>query len=184
VLIAILGLLLGYYLAVERKRELDPSAGNEMMPPEYPIWDHPESEVVELSLRDETRNTVIRRENGDAPWRLVRPIENGADQSYVAYAVRRLAMLTASQVFSDTEALEDMAAYGLAPSRAQATVVLADGRELVIHVGDKTPDQTGAYIQTDGELGSVYVVNTLVRDYIMRMLAEPPIEPTPTTASE
>jgi hypothetical protein len=178
-LILVFGLLSGYFFLVENDNGSDPSKNNKMMSQTFTLFDYPETDVIELDLSDGEKRTIIRRIDEYSPWELVEPVHGEAEEDRVSFFVQRFVSLKADRVITETEVVENLAAYGLETPRAEGTMKLKNGRELTIYVGDKTPELTNRYVQVQGEENTVYLVGILLPNYIVDFVDKPPRKPTP-----
>ena len=179
-LIVAFGLLAGYFFLVEKKKDADPSKSNKMMPQTFTIFDYPETDVIELELSDSEKRTIIRRIDENSPWELVEPGQGEVEEDRVSFFVQRFASLKSDRVITETEVIENLAAYGLETPKAKGTMKLKDGREFTIYVGDKTPELTNRYVQVEGDENTVYLVGILLPNYIVDFVNKPPLKRTPT----
>jgi len=185
ILVALFALLLAYFLLIENRKEYDPSEHNEMMPRPVPLLDVAADEVVEFECTDTQKRTVIRRADEKSPWQVVEPGPPGpAQDDRVSFAVKWFASLKAERVITDTEVLNNLAAYGLQPPYAAGTMKLKDGRSFTLYIGDQTPDLTNRYTQLKGEEDKVLLVGILLPHYVIHFLNEPPFLPTPTPETQ
>lgn len=104
-----------------------------------------------------------------------------ADQGRVTQIVERLAEVTPSRSF--TETLSPAAEYGLAEPGLQATLRLADGQVETLHIGAADPLQRDYYAQVEGS-EAVHLIASWLVTSLHELLANPPVQPTPTPASD
>ena len=178
ILIAVFGALAAYFLLVEKPAQETP------VPTVTPaaalnVYDYVTTDVLQITVSEGPTRTVIQRDNEKVPWQLIEPVKEMADEIRANAAASQFALLRASRVLTDPADISDLSAFGLANPKVKATMKVKDGTELVLWIGDNTPEGTNAYVQKEGEKGTVYVIGTLLPETLKRFLFDLPIEPTP-----
>jgi hypothetical protein len=179
ILVVVFAALLAYFLVLEEDQNPASPTGTPT-PTSTNVFTFASNEVVELNLTDGTKTTTLQRDNDTAPWKIVAPSANPGDSVRINGVVQQLSSLTASRVFTDSASLGDLAAFGLAKPKVNATVKLKDGKQYALSIGDKTPDSSNAYVQKPDDK-SIYLVNGTLADDASGMVDAPPVAPpTPT----
>ena len=77
------------------------------------------------------------------------------------------------------EHVENPEEYGLVPARTRISVTVLGGVEILMSIGDKTPDGSSSYAMADGST-TLFTVPSDWADILNRLVTEPPvISPTP-----
>jgi hypothetical protein len=124
-------------------------------------------EVVELALDEE------------GSWQFLEPELGPADSTQVESS---LTTLTTLRVQTSLEPAASLAIFGLAEPAYRLMLTTTSGQELTLLIGDQTPTSSGYYVQLDDE--PPQVVSKFSLDSILKILVEPPVEPTPTPEVE
>jgi hypothetical protein len=138
--LAVLAVAVGlgaYAYFVDSKKEAKPDK------PKEKVLVFDKAKARELSLAPATGEAVrlVRQGTG---WGLTSPITAPADATEVEAVLSGLEGLESDEVVAETAA--DLGQYGLATPRVAVTVqVEGVPQPLVLHVGDKTPDNRGLY---------------------------------------
>ncbi len=178
ILLVIFAALLAYFLFLEKDQ--NSATTSAPTPTSTNVYTFASNDVVELNLTDGTRTTTLQRNNDAAPWEIVAPSPNPGDSVKINAVVQQLSSLTASRVFTDSASTSDLSAFGLDKPKLDATVKLKDGTQYLLHLGDKTPDNTNVYVQKPDDK-SIYLVSATLADDSTGMLDKPPVAlPTPT----
>ena len=80
------------------------------------------------------------------------------------------------------EHVENPEEYGLAPALTRISVTVVGGREILMSIGDKTPDSRSSYAMVDGST-TLFTVPSDWADILNRLVTEPPVLP-PTPEAE
>ena len=147
--------------------------------PKARVLDVPDNAVVGFEIRSEESITRLIRDGEGAPWMLEAPVVDEADDWRVDGALQRLVDATAMRVITDTA--ESLESFGLAEPPMVVTLVLADGREQKLKVGNQTPQSSSYYVQKPGD-GIIYLVQTSIIAELERFVDTPPLKPTPAPA--
>ena len=146
VALALLAAGLGAYIwLVERPRMTQEGAPDLLI-----RFDVEDAARLALTYTD-TADVVLERA-ADRSWRIVEPVETGADQTTVERLLTQIAEATAERRI-DAEEAEDAATYGLQGDgqRARISIRLADGTDLPdILVGRTTPVGYMAFARVEG----------------------------------
>ncbi len=177
--LALLVVLLGlgsYVLFVERKKPSPQEAGatpTATVRPRLFDFNATDARAVSLQLGEGDKRTRLEYRD-DGNWYLVDPLDDEADQSRVTRFVELVAAL---KPLRELAGANDFREYGLDPPSMQVTVKLADGTARELHVGDKSPSQTGYYGRVYGR-DVIYLLPTSIGADVERYLNEPPVKPT------
>ena len=145
------------------------------MRPRLYDFDATDARAVSLELgQGEKRTELEKRDDGN--WHLVDPLDDEADQFKVAQFVELVAAL---KPLRELAGAVDFGEYGLDPPVMQVSVTLTDGTARVLHVGVRSPSQSGYYGRVFGR-DIVYLLPTSIGADIERYLNEPPVKPTAT----
>jgi hypothetical protein len=178
ILLVVFGALLAYFFLLEKDKNPAPS-DTTPTPATVNVFTFASKDAVGLNLTDGTKSLALKRNDDTAPWQIVTPVSDEADSVRVNSTVEQLSTLTASRVFSDAESTGDLAAFGLAKPKLDITTKLKDGKDFVLHVGDKTPESVNVYVQKADDK-AIYLVSSTMPDDLLAMLTTPPLKPTPT----
>lgn len=150
--------------------------------PREPIFDLPEDAAV-VGVRVESAEgglVEVRRENDQAEWTLVEPPhEEDTDSQQVQTMVDQLVTLRES---SSLEAAPSLDVTGLEAPSHTITLILEDGQQERLYVGDTTITGNTYYVRVDG--GSPQVVGQYGVDSALGMLDTLPLLFTPTAETE
>jgi len=177
IVIVVLAALAGYVYLFELSDEVDDDATDiQIYGTTYGEYDVVELEIVgpQGALRFARTNETFTRD-----WQMLQPTSlapEQLDQVRVNGAASRLARLTAGQVITN---VTDLDLYGLDPAALTVTLTISDGQKITLSTGDATPVDNNRYVLTSPENRSVYVVFGLAVDDLYRLLAAPPLAPTP-----
>ena len=147
--------------------------------PKTLVLDVPDNAVVGFEIRSEESITRLIRDGEGAPWMLEAPVVDEADDWRVDGALQRLVDATAMRVITDTA--ESLESFGLAEPPMVVTLVLDDGREQRLNVGNQTPQSSSYYVQKPGD-GTIYLVQTSIIAELERFVDTPPLKPTPASS--
>jgi hypothetical protein len=133
-------------------------------------------EGIPISIRIEAKSgeSVEIARNEDNAWKLIQPVETGAEQGASEAAASQV---TTMRVLDTVPALEP-GMVGLSEPDYILTVRFNSGTERTIHVGVVTPTESGYYVQ-EASGGDVLIVSKSAVDSILRLLTTPPYLETP-----
>jgi len=134
-------------------------------------------DVQELRVQDGEQSIVLAR-SGES-WSIGAIGGEEADAVRVNSIVNSLVDLRSTRVLTQTA--EDISAFGLDNPKVLVTVGLEGGKQEVLHIGNKTIQGTGYYVQRKG-YDPIYIIASYLVDDLKRLVSEPPHKPTPTPA--
>jgi hypothetical protein len=171
ILIAILALLVGYFVLVEMRQEKPAEETAK------PLLSIKADDIERITVRDNksTLSAEVVHEGG--VWRITEPFELEADQARLDSLAASVAELTSHRTIPKEQT--DLTAFDLAQPPFTVAIGLKDGKEEILQVGDKNPDGGSYYVQHQGD-AAVYLVYTYSIDDLKRLITEPPREPTAT----
>jgi hypothetical protein len=117
--------------------------------------------------------SVTRTDNG---WRMTSPEDKPADRNKADATAAALANLKLVRVVKAT----NLAAFGLAPARLEARLIMKDGATYGILLGNATPDGLLRYVTYTGETAQVFLIDPSLGVSLESLLDMPPFEPTIT----
>lgn len=117
----------------------------------------------------------------DEGWVLRYPVHSPADSDRIRQALGLLVYAHASRVLPPRE-ITNLADYGLVTPALQWQLHLRSGRQILILVGDQTPQKMYYYLKK-GDDESIYIVATNLVEVWNQLLEVPPYPPTPTPAA-
>jgi len=173
ILLVILAILAAYVYFIESKKEI-PTTSKKTPTPQ--VININAADVVTFEIHTEESTTRLVREKGE-PWRLEKPVKKEADDEKVNRVLDRITTLTARRAI--TETTESLESFGLAEPQMEVTLILADGREQKLLVGEQTPQRSAYYVQKPGD-ATIYLVQTGIIADLQRFVNIPPVKPTPT----
>jgi len=139
------------------------------------VFDVHGADVVGVTVQDSAGRSLRLIRESESIWTMTVPVENAADNSAVETAITQLLASTSSTTLSSTTPLEDL---GLATPDKHIVLDLDDGRQININIGKITPTGSGYYVLTSDR--KIMVVSTYSLDTVIKLLDNPPIQPTPT----
>jgi hypothetical protein len=138
------------------------------------------SEISGLRLEETATGQVVELAlDEEGTWQLSQPQPGPADSTEVESS---LSALTTLRVQTSLEPAASLAIFGLAEPAYRLSLETAEGETLTLLVGDQTPTASGYYVQVND--GPPQVVSKFSLDSFLRMLVEPPFQPTPTPEVE
>jgi hypothetical protein len=120
--------------------------------------------------------TELERVTPRDPWRLTQPRPAIADSSGAQYL---MSSIEAIKVLNTIERPQPASAYGLDQPREVVACRVMSGRSYNLSVGNQSFDGSGYYTQKAGD-SRVYVISSVAVDEFDKVLAEPPVQPTPS----
>lgn len=176
IILAIFVILLGVVWAFPRiKGKLSASSQATATPEAKFLVNLDEKNIKSLHAEDSAGKIVTLGRDANGVWTLVEPAGKPIDLAAAESGVTQLLSLPIALTL---EPAFDPASIGLNPAADTITLVLVDGKEMVIKVGNLTPIKNGYYTQLDD--GPVTVVNNYSLDAFLNMLNHPPVLETPT----
>ena len=156
-----------------------PGAASKEKPadPQLDVFQFDERSVRRLTVSKPAGPGVALESDGEGTW-VIQPTGEPADRLRISGLMLRLSTLRATRRIADPPNLAD---FGLAQPSLTATIALADPPELTLTLGGKAPTESGTYAQKGGD-SAVYVISNAVAQDLERLVSEPPLQPTPTTA--
>lgn len=139
------------------------------------LFEANENPVQELTVSSADGKRVIAERGEDGIWKLNEPAGQPADVGRIEEAAANAGALRVLSSLSNPPALNDV---GLEPAKYEIRVILTDGQEHIIFIGDKTQTESGYYAFHEG--GSLVVVDPFGVDSLIALVNEPPIALTPT----
>lgn len=143
------------------------------------VWSMSADQILEVRITD----VVNKRKLGFAKssanlgvWSITEPEPATADQNAAASAAASLTNLHYSTTITNAT---DLSGFGLLTPAYIIELKLADGSQLKLSVGNKTPTDIGYYVLRDAET-SVLIVDTGTMDTVLKLLDTPPVVPTST----
>lgn len=136
------------------------------------IFEFDDRTVQTLTARVADKTVVLQRD-GDA-WKLADTGEPGIRTSINSLLVRMSTLRGTRRLDPST----DLASFGLAEPRIEATVQLDDGSTFGLQMGDRTPVGTGTYAKK-ADAPDVFVISNTFATDLERLVAEPREIPTP-----
>lgn len=123
---------------------------------------------------------TVRLEKDGESWKIAESGEP-ANRLSISSLLIRLASLKGTKRVGDTGG--DLAQFGLAEPKLEATVELADGTKPQLLLGDRTPTGSGVYAKKP-DAPDVFVVATQIASDLERLAADPkePATPTPVAS--
>jgi hypothetical protein len=138
------------------------------------------SEISGLRLEETVTGDVVELAlDEEGVWQLLEPQPGPADSTQVESS---LSTLTTLRVQTSLEPAASLAIFGLAEPAYRLTLRTTTGEKLTLLVGDQTPTSSGYYVQLNEEVPQV--VSKYSLDSFLRILVEPPVQPTPTPQGE
>jgi hypothetical protein len=131
---------------------------------------------VGLRVAGGSRVTELQRATPREPWRLTQPTAAAADSSSAQYL---MSSIEAIKVLNTIAQPQPAAAYGLDHPREVVACRVMSGRSYNLSVGNQSFDGSGYYTQKTGD-SRVYVISSVAVDEFDKVLAEPPVQPTPS----
>jgi hypothetical protein len=118
--------------------------------------------------------TALSRAAGQE-WAVSQPEAGPADQAAVQSALTQLAGL---RVITTLAGAPDLSIFGLDSPDYTLTLTMSGGQTYRILVGDLAPTENAYYVRLNEN--DPQVVNKYSLDAVLRLLEQPPYEPTPT----
>jgi hypothetical protein len=158
--------------------------------PSLYIWDLTTADVAQVQIVDNAQQTAVtlRRDATDG-WRVasrrtadgsqVLP-EQPADPSQGDFAASMVSTLFVQRILTETTEIGE---FGLLDPAYSLKVEQADGAELSLDVGLKTPPEDGYYVLKPGDQHAI-IVNAGSIDPLLQFLAQPPVAVTPTPEAD
>lgn len=167
VLLVVLGALAAYVLWVEPRTR--PGAQSQ----QASVYTVGVEQVTGIEVQSGEVGVRLEREVG-GPWRFADGRSDPVDQARLSGL--SLGGPTIRRTLND---VSDVGQFGLAPPQATLRLSLQDGGEVVLQLGNRSPDAAMRYVQRD-EPTTVYLVDDFWAQAWLRVVSEPPVEPTPT----
>ena len=141
------------------------------VPGSGPLFDATSDQIVSLWIVDMVSNReVALAKDAQGQWAVTAPEARPADPAQAPGWASQFVNVFVSTVITETT---DLTPFGVLSSTYTLGIKLADGTNLKVSVGDKTPTGSGYYALRDGE-EHVIVVNTGSVDGLTALLTTPP----------
>jgi hypothetical protein len=143
------------------------------------VWSMSADQILEVRIVDLVKNRRVGFAKSSANlgvWSMTEPEPATADQNAAASAAASFTNLHYSTIITTAT---DLSGFGVLTPTYTIELKLADGSQLKLAVGNKTPTDIGYYVLRDNET-SVLVVDTGTMDTVLKLLDTPPLVPTPT----
>lgn len=177
IILVILALVLGLFVYFT---ELQPGPSSTTTESITVLRDVHVDDVTEFRLQ-KGQQALEAYFSADEGWMLRYPVQSPADSDRIRQALGFLVYAHASRVLSPRE-ITRLADYGLLAPALEWHLRLHGGRQVLILVGDQTPQKMYYYLKR-GDDESIYIVATNLVEVWQRLLDEPPYPPTPTPAA-
>jgi Domain of unknown function (DUF4340) len=138
------------------------------------IFQCEDSKVKAFELRQADKQVRIEKQ-GDA-WTIAGSGEAANRSSFTSLIIRMSTLKATRQVENPGT---DLSQYGLDPPAESAIAELEDGTTYELHIGSKTPVQTGRYAKK-ADAPDVYVIADQFSTDLERLIGDPKEPPTPT----
>ncbi|MBI2963973.1 MAG: DUF4340 domain-containing protein [Deltaproteobacteria bacterium] len=138
----LLGLLAGYYAAVESKAR----PVSEIVVAREKVLGVYADEVMAITLRRDGQD--VRCERRDKRWTMVQPRDAKVPADLISVLVDNLTEKQEAEEISAAPPPEELRAFGLADASTVLEVELAGGKTASVKLGARNPPQTAVYAQT------------------------------------
>ena len=173
-MLVILGGLGAYLLWIE------PRTRSQAKTDQQTLYTIDSEQVVEIEVQSGVASIRLEREPGgpfglaqDRAWRF-------SDRSDPVDQFRVQGVsLTGPTVRRTLEGVSDLGQFGLNPPQALVRLGLQDGAEVVLQLGNGSPDASGRYVLKAAE-APVYLVDDFWAQNMLRLVSEAPVQATPT----
>lgn len=135
--------------------------------------------IASLKIEDAQGRAVALGRDEAGLWTVTEP---EAGETDLAQAESAVSQLVALRPMTRLEAASNLSAFGLLKPSHTITLVMNGGEKYVILVGDVTPTNNGYYVRLNENPPEV--VNKYSLDAVIRMIEEPPYQPTATPELE
>ncbi len=166
VLLVVLGALVAYLLWVEPRTRGGPQSQQTSLYAVSP------AQVTGIEAESGTARVRLEREIG-GPWRFADRRQDPVDQARLSGL-----SLGGPPIRRTLADVSDLGQFGLAPPQATLRLTLQDGSEVALLLGNRSPDAAMRYVQKE-EPTTVYLVDDFWAQAWLRVVSEPPVEPTP-----
>jgi hypothetical protein len=134
-----------------------------------------DAEITNLIIESPDGKVVEMARDKDGQWALLQPENEDVDISRAETTSTQLMVLRVLAKFD--QEVPEKSAVGLDKPSYVITFTLNDGSNIVVHIGDATPTDSGFYVNVDGR--GVFVVEKYGLQTILDLVESPPIMPTP-----
>ena len=166
VLLLVLGALAAYLLWIEPRTRRGPQSQ------QASVYTVDPAQVTAVEVQSGEARVRLERVVG-GPWRFADGRQEPVDQARLSG--RSLGGPIIRRTLAD---VSDLGQFGLAPPQATFRLSLQDGSEVMLQLGNRSPDAAMRYVQKD-EPTTVYLVDDFWAQAWLRVVSEPPVEPTP-----
>jgi len=132
-------------------------------------------ETTSIKIQGPTRALEIVRQTPSDPWQILQPVKAAGDPTAISSLV---AAIDSVKVLNTIKNVQPPATYGLDQPREVLTCRLTSGASFTLSIGNQSFDSSGYYAQKGAD-SRVYVISSVEVDSFDRVLAEPPVQPTP-----
>ena len=158
----------------EGRRDTSQDAAKTSSGQSVQVLDLKAADVTRLKVTDKDGKTVEATHEG-GEWKLVAPTQAPGDTARLDSIVRQVVETRATRKLET----KDVNLTDLALDKPAFTLTLTTAAaEKTLKVGDQTPDKSAYYIQADD--GSIYTISTFAVSGATGLIADPPVQPTPT----
>lgn len=179
ILVAVAAALIVYVFLVEAPltpEQLSARRGTPTPTPSSYIFRFPVDELQTIIISDLRFPRRVVLERSEAGWRVTEPEDKPADMNKATGTANTLSDLLLRRTI---QPVSDLAAYGLAPARIEARMVLKNGTTYALLIGNATPDGSLYYATYTGDTTRVFLVEGALGYSLQNLLDRPPFEPTP-----
>lgn len=174
VVIVVFALLLGLMAYLQNRQaeapEATPTSGPE------PIIKLELADLAGLRILSQDGSIFYATRDASGTWTLIQPsIKGDLNSSTIDANVTQLIDL---RPLTSLDAVTGLEAVGLLTPDYVIRLLLVDGSEVVLKIGDETPTQSGYYVQVDNS--EVVVAQSFAIQAVFGMLDNLPFQPTPT----
>src|SRR6185436_6745550 len=141
------------------------------------VWSMSADQILEVRIVDTVKNRRVGFAKSSANlgvWSMTEPEPTPADQNAAASAAASFTNLHYSTIITS---VTDLSGFGVLTPAYTIELKLADGSQLKLAVGNKTPTDIGYYVLRDSET-NVLVVDSGTMDIVLNLLDTPPLVPT------
>ncbi|MCX7838580.1 MAG: DUF4340 domain-containing protein [Anaerolineae bacterium] len=179
IVVAIAAALIVYVFLIEAPltpEQLSARQGTPTATPSSYIFRFPVEQLQTIIISDLRFPRRVVLERSDSGWRVKEPEDKPADMNKATGTANTLSDLLLRRTI---QPVSDLAAYGLAPARIEARMILKDGTTYALLIGNATPDGSLYYATYTGDTTRVFLVESALGFSLQNLLDKPPFEPTP-----
>lgn len=179
IFVAVAAALIVYVFLIEAPltpEQLSARQGTPTATPSSYIFRFPVEQLQTIIISDLRFPRRVVLERSDSGWRVKEPEDKPADMNKATGTANTLSDLLLRRTI---QPVSDLAAYGLAPARMEARMILKDGTTYALLIGNATPDGSLYYAAYTGDTTRVLLVEGALGYSLQNLLDKPPFEPTP-----